>query len=171
MSIVSQAVHALRPQFRLMEASDVSNSQVLTFSCGSAEWEEAIARFLRSGEAWHKHGAQGKTTLIYVSTVGPETILGYAHLERNRLRLEPDDASRVPALYIARFGVSENHHRQGHGRRMMEQIKTYYTAGVNLIHLHVDARNGPAIAFYQGFGFRNYTTTSEPFPRMILPLP
>ncbi len=155
-----------------MEESDQFNPQVSQFSCGDGdkEWEEAIANFLGSGDAWRKHGLQGKTTLIYASTVGPEMIFGYAHIEGKRLRLNPDDESRVPGLYIARFGVSKDHRRQGHGLRMLQEIKTYYTTGVRLIHLHVDARNEPAITFYQGVGFQYYGETSEPFLHMILPL-
>ncbi len=72
---------------------------------------------------------------------------------RLSLARDPHPASR----HVADLGlmVAEGHRRLGIGRALLEQAVAWAgSAGVRKLELHVFPWNEPALALYEGFGFR-----------------
>lgn len=84
---------------------------------------------------------------VYVAGDGP-LVVGRLSLAR-----DPHPASR----HVADLGlmIASGYRRQGIGRLLLEQAVAWASeAGVTKLELHVFPWNEPALALYEGFGFR-----------------
>ncbi|MDD9960725.1 MAG: GNAT family N-acetyltransferase [Gammaproteobacteria bacterium] len=142
------------------------------FSCGLPELDRYLAR--QAGQDIRRRIAR-----VFVCTAeNANAVLGFYTLSALSVDLTslPEGLSRrlprhpVPCALIGRLAVDSSTHGQGIGRLLLaDAVKRTAVAGetVAMHALIVDAANGAAKRFYEGFGFA--PLTDNPM-RLFLPL-
>jgi ribosomal protein S18 acetylase RimI-like enzyme len=163
-----------------MSSSRMSRGDVTNFRCGNAPWEDKIARFLRSGQAWEQHRSGLTRTLLYCADGGDGGVIGFATVART-VKGYPSwrGKRKLPCLIVAWLAIGRENQGKGHGAAMLEELTLLaLNETVEALYLLVDERNTRAIAFYRRYGFESYID-AEPWTdpddgsrnlRMILPL-
>jgi len=135
------------------------------FVCGV----KALDDYLR--QRARQHQRDGIATIhVLMDDAQPSQILGYCALSAAQLYLhELDEADRkrlpawpVPAMRMGRLAIAETEQGKGYGRLLLGHAvnlarSVRQTMGVRV--LIIDAKDAPAAAFYQSYGFRR--TASE----------
>jgi GNAT superfamily N-acetyltransferase len=145
-----------------------------SFDCGS----EPLNAFLHSTARQHQDKGISRTfVLVDPNSSSPSRILGFFTLtacEAIAGDLPPKLAKRlprtIPAVLLGRLAVNKTHQSQGYGKSLLIEAirKVAQTAThIGVVGLFVDAKDEPAAAFYQKFGF--VSLPSNPL-RLFLPL-
>jgi GNAT superfamily N-acetyltransferase len=148
-------------QFAVEELTEDLLAEFKDFCCGEAPYHVDLDEFLRDDALKQSTDRLNKTFLCFAAydNEGPHPVgyfaLSAAHIDKDEV--PPGSGRRrlpyriVPALLVGRFAVDRNHHRKGHGGRMMAKIRTIareLTIGCRFLALHVEADNEEAIKFY-----------------------
>lgn len=143
------------------------------FTCGVVPLDDYLRRFATQH---HRDGIA--TTHVLVDDAAPSRILGYCSLAAAQLHLqELNEADRrrlpaypVPAVRVGRLAVAADQQGKGYGAMLVghavnQALAVRQSLGVRVIV--VDAKDEPAAAFYEAFGFRR---TAEAGLTLYLPV-
>nr|WP_245197822.1 GNAT family N-acetyltransferase [Jiella mangrovi] len=107
---------------------------------------------------------------------GP-TIIGYYSISAHSVRRDhlPDDVQAgpyedIPFLLLGRLAVDRRSQGQGYGDALI--VHAFHTtrkaaSQIGILGMIVEAKDEKAAAFYEGFGFRRLTATTN---RLVLPI-
>lgn len=123
-----------------------------SFKCGVAALDDYL--YLRAGP----HQRDGTaTTHVLVDDAQPARILGYCSLSAAQVRLSERRGNKrhpIPAVRVGRLAVSESGKGYGQllvGHALNLALSLRQAMGVRV--LVVDAKDEPAVRFYEAFGF------------------
>jgi GNAT superfamily N-acetyltransferase len=163
-----------------MREDDIDSPEIRAFSCGSNPWDEEVATFLRSSEAWRAHRSGKSATMLYFTNEREESLVGFFNIAKRTVGYPHfKGARRVPCFLITFVAVSVQHQGNRYFSRMLEDIvRAAPAAEMAAIYLLVDERNNEAITRYKRKGFVPFSdaepyvdpATGTTYQRMVLSL-
>lgn len=163
-----------------MREEDDASLGVRGFSCGSDPWDEEVAEFIRSGDAWRAHRSGKSVTVLYFVDDREESLVGFYNIAKKTVGYPLFKGERkVPCFLITYIAVSTEHQGHRYFSRMLEDIARAATeARQEALYLFVDERNTAAISRYERKGFASFPDadpyvdpeSGASYRRMILPL-
>lgn len=150
----------------IVSSLDKSKHDRNGFDCG----EPALNDFLRTRAA--KHQTLGVSrTFVLAEDLRPAHIIGFYTLSNCQIArsdISPEQARKlphhpIPAILLARLGVSREEQKQGHGETLlMDAIRrcALVSQQTGVYALVVDAKHLQAKQFYEKFGFTEVSTNT-----------
>jgi len=144
------------------------------FDCGYPDLNEFLAKSARVSS-----DKRMTRTFVLEDPVDPDTIIGYITLTYTSIDIPPQCRSAktlknpVPALLLAKMGISNLYKGSGHGKRLLSfAIKqaadiSQKVGGVGLV---IDAKDNDAKAYYLGRGGDDFEIIDETGLKLWLPI-
>jgi len=107
-------------------------------------------------EKWLSEGWQA----VLFEIDGGRKVVGYAVFQIGRDYYEP----AIPEVYIRQFYITEQHRRQGLGRRAFALLVAEQLPAGSRVHLDVLSHNARAQEFWASLGFRPYSVAMRYVP-------
>lgn len=149
------------PALRPIDPLDQSRPEVLSFNCGSANWEIEVAQHLATGQALQAHQRRKAVTQVYCDLGGAGDVLGYVSYIRKLIDL--GGSAKVQNLHILFAGIDKSHQSNGYGSAILDFLEAFAKSkGDVLIDLYVHEHNSRAQRLYQRHGFT--FTPQAPYP-------